>query len=169
MITNLEVRFLHGVSRYVPGEDDPDARSLLCALLVSEGFQGQAAATGLDRLVAAKQLNPVLSTVALGLPDLDGHEVARRIRKETLAPLVIITAFSKPDDEPKPWPQMPLSIWQSPSAKGAAENYRRAPAADTRGHHVKASHIGSRGSSHRYDALGIAAFSKDQVPDPVHE
>lgn len=80
-------------------EDDPDLRALLCAILFNEGFEAQAAGTGAEGLAVVGGLNPVLITLDLGLPDLDGHEVAREIRKETMAPLVIITAFATPNDE----------------------------------------------------------------------
>jgi len=80
-------------------EDDPDIRNLLCLILSSEGFQVHSEATGMQGLRAAHQLRPALITLDLGLPDLNGYDVARQLRKITQAPLAMITAYSAPDDE----------------------------------------------------------------------
>lgn len=80
-------------------EDDLDIRDLLCLILSGAGFEVHAEATGAAGLRAAKRLNLTLITLDLGLPDLDGHDVARQLRTLSTAPLLMITAYAEPDDE----------------------------------------------------------------------
>lgn len=80
-------------------EDDLDIRDLLCLILSGAGFDVHAEATGAAGLRAAKRLDLALITLDLGLPDLDGHDVARQIRTLSKAPLLMITAYTEPSDE----------------------------------------------------------------------
>ncbi|WP_426997733.1 response regulator transcription factor [Pseudarthrobacter sp. N5] len=80
-------------------EDDQDIRGLISIILTQTGFDVHAVATGAEGVEAAGSLNPALVTLDLGLPDLDGHEVARRIRPLTDAPMLFITARAERDDE----------------------------------------------------------------------
>ena len=80
-------------------EDDPDTRSLLCLIFSREGFEVHAEATGAASLLAAERPDLALIALDLGLPDLNGHDVARRIRKLSDAPLLIINAWTEPGDE----------------------------------------------------------------------
>jgi two-component system OmpR family response regulator len=80
-------------------EDDLDIRDLLCLILSGAGFEVHAEATGAAGLRAAKRLNLTLITLDLGLPDLDGHDVARQLRTLSTAPLLMITAYAEPADE----------------------------------------------------------------------
>jgi two-component system OmpR family response regulator len=80
-------------------EDDPDIRGLVSVILTRAGFDVQAAATGAEGIAAAGNLHPALVTLDLGLPDIDGHEVARRVRERSDAPMLFITARAEPYDE----------------------------------------------------------------------
>lgn len=80
-------------------EDDPDIRNLLCLILTDTGFEVHAEATGMEGLRAAKRLAPSLITLDVGLPDMDGRDVALQIRSLTQSPLVMITAFADVDAE----------------------------------------------------------------------
>jgi PAS domain S-box-containing protein len=67
--------------RIVIVEDHDDSRTVLRHLLELEGHEVHAAAdgaTGVDQIVG---LRPEIALVDLGLPGIDGYEVARRIRK----------------------------------------------------------------------------------------
>ncbi|MET3922842.1 response regulator [Arthrobacter sp. UYEF20] len=80
-------------------EDDPDIQGLLCLILSRAGFEVHAKATGAAGLCAAERLDLALITLDLGLPDLNGHDVARAIRKLSKAPLLMITASAETADE----------------------------------------------------------------------
>lgn len=72
-------------------EDDRDIREVVTILLGREGFKTLQAATGEKALEEISQ-NPDLIILDVMLPDIDGYEVCRRIRKVSLAPVLFLTA-----------------------------------------------------------------------------
>lgn len=79
-------------------EDDDDIRDLISVVLARAGFKVTAVATGGEGIAAAADPATALVTLDLGLPDMDGHVVARAIRALTTAPLLFLTARSEEDD-----------------------------------------------------------------------
>jgi signal transduction histidine kinase len=76
-------------------EDDPANRLLVRKLLTSDGMTVVDAENGLEGVRRALEIKPDLVLIDLNIPDLDGFEVALRLRSDpTLAgtPLVAITA-----------------------------------------------------------------------------
>ena len=76
-------------------EDDPANRLLVRKLLAAEGMQVVDAETGLEGVRKALELRPHLVLIDLNIPDLDGYEVALRLRSDPATastPLVAITA-----------------------------------------------------------------------------
>ncbi|VXB64343.1 response regulator transcription factor [Citricoccus sp. K5] len=73
-------------------EDDDDIRGLMVALLSQSGFEVHEAANGADGVSLVRRQDPVLITVDLGLPDIDGYEVTRQVRQFTDAYVVMLTA-----------------------------------------------------------------------------
>lgn len=73
-------------------EDDKDIRELVCTVLTQAGFDVTAASSGTEGVHAAKNLNPDVITLDLGLPDIDGFEVSRQIREFSDAYIVMLTA-----------------------------------------------------------------------------
>ncbi|MFB9071438.1 response regulator [Citricoccus parietis] len=67
-------------------------------MLGQSGFEVIAAANGTDGVTAVHEFDPVLVTVDLGLPDIDGYEVTRRLRRFTDAYVVMLTARSEEID-----------------------------------------------------------------------
>ena len=80
-------------------EDDRDIRDLLTLILTRMGFDVHAVGDGAEGVAAAWEHDPVLVTVDLNLPDMDGLDVARHIRARSQAPTLFITARSEVDDE----------------------------------------------------------------------
>lgn len=80
-------------------EDDWDIRGLIDVILTQAGFEVHAVASGAEGVAAARVLELVLVTLDLGLPDIDGHEVAHQIREVTAAPLIFLTGRARPVDE----------------------------------------------------------------------
>lgn len=68
-------------------------------ILAGAGFEVHAVETGADALQAATTVELTLVTLDLGLPDMDGRDVARRLVAMTQAPILLITAFARPTDE----------------------------------------------------------------------
>ena len=72
-------------------EDDDEARAVLVRELGSRGYRIHEAADGraaLDRWEASR---PDVVLLDLGLPDIDGLEVIRRIRRDAMTPIVILS------------------------------------------------------------------------------
>lgn len=72
-------------------EDDDDVRNLLGAVLQQAGFEVHSAATGRDGVDVARQQRVNVITLDVGLPDIDGFEVLRRIRQFSDAYVVMLT------------------------------------------------------------------------------
>jgi two-component system, chemotaxis family, CheB/CheR fusion protein len=62
-------------------EDNKDILETSCQLLAMEGFEVRAACTGLEALELAPEFKPTAVLLDVGLPDLSGYEVARRLRE----------------------------------------------------------------------------------------
>ncbi len=81
-------------------EDSEDNREMLRLLLELDGFRVDVAADGEQGVQQAVALRPQVALVDLGLPALDGYEVARQVRA-ALGPsirLVALTGYSQPED-----------------------------------------------------------------------
>ncbi|NQD90590.1 response regulator, partial [Paenarthrobacter sp. CM16] len=75
-------------------EDDEDIAGLLEVILTTAGFDVRVEASGTEGLLAATSVELTLITLDLGLPDMDGREVAGLLRAVTNAPILMITAFA---------------------------------------------------------------------------
>ena len=73
-------------------EDEQPIRRFLKAALSSEGYRVIEATTGEEGLRVASSQPPDLVILDLGLPDLDGQEVLRRLREWLQAPIIILSA-----------------------------------------------------------------------------
>lgn len=73
-------------------EDDEDVRNLVGAILKEAGFVVHSAATGREGVEVVRHHQAVAVTLDVGLPDMDGHEVLRRIRQFSDAYVVMLTA-----------------------------------------------------------------------------
>jgi two-component system, OmpR family, response regulator RegX3 len=60
--------------------------------LVREGFDPVVAGTGAEALRLARETSPDLVLLDLGLPDADGRDVCRALRRESSVPIVMVTA-----------------------------------------------------------------------------
>ena len=79
-------------------EDEPPIRRFLRASLSSKGYRVTEAVTGKEGLQLATDQPPDLVILDLGLPDLDGQEVLKRLREWYTAPLIVLSAR---DQEPQ--------------------------------------------------------------------
>ncbi len=80
-------------------EDEENIRNLICAMLESEGYQVLLAGScGAAALMAASHL-PDLILLDLGLPDKDGIHLLRSVRKDSLIPIIILSARSDERDK----------------------------------------------------------------------
>ena len=77
-------------------DDEPQIRRLLTVTLEASAYRVLAAASGQEGVVLAAQHRPALVILDLGLPDLSGQEVLRRLREWSDIPVIVL---SVQDDE----------------------------------------------------------------------
>ena len=84
-------------------DDNVDAAESLAIVLEYEGYRVMTAHAGQQALAIAEQSQPAAVLLDLGLPDIDGFEVARRLRQRATSPgprllLVAISGHGSPED-----------------------------------------------------------------------
>ncbi len=80
-------------------EDEPPIRRLLRTALAAHDYRLIEAATGEDGLQQAATRQPDLIIVDLGLPDIDGFQVIRRLREWTSTPILVLSARGQERDK----------------------------------------------------------------------
>ncbi len=80
-------------------EDEAPIRRFLRASLTGNGYRLEEAATGGEGLALAATLQPDVVLLDLGLPDMDGLEVTRRLREWTQVPIVVLSARGQESDK----------------------------------------------------------------------
>jgi len=78
-------------------DDDPDLLSVCQVGLAALGHELRTAETGLDGLTEAAIRPPDVIVLDLGLPDLDGLEVCKRIRTWSQVPIIVLSADGSED------------------------------------------------------------------------
>ena len=84
-------------------EDNADAREALRAVLSMEGHEVHEAADGEEGIAMAERIGPGVVLVDIGLPRVDGYEIARRLRAKEASlgvqwRLIAITGYGQPED-----------------------------------------------------------------------
>jgi CheY-like chemotaxis protein len=81
-------------------EDNADAREALRVLLELEGHTVEAVEEGPQALEVVRAKDPDIALVDIGLPGMDGHEIARRLRAaDARRPVLIaLTGYGQPED-----------------------------------------------------------------------
>jgi CheY-like chemotaxis protein len=82
-------------------DDNADLLSSLQSVLEADGHAVRAAASGAQALEMATALRPEVVILDIGLPDMDGNEVARELRRRLGAdcpPLVAVTGWGQEAD-----------------------------------------------------------------------
>jgi two-component system KDP operon response regulator KdpE len=80
-------------------EDERPIRRFLRASLVSQGYRLVEAATGEEGVAEVATRQPDVVILDLGLPDIDGLEVIRRLREWTSIPIVVLSARGQEYDK----------------------------------------------------------------------
>ena len=80
-------------------EDEPALKKFLRLSLESQNYKVMEAATGEEGLRQAALEQPDIIILDLGLPDIDGLEVTRRLREWTAIPIIVVSARGKEQDK----------------------------------------------------------------------
>lgn len=89
-------------SRVLIVDDNKDAADMLQFLLEAEGHETFTACNAYDSLTIAQRTPPAILFVDIGLPDMDGYELARRLRalpETRRSVLVALTGYGQPQDK----------------------------------------------------------------------
>jgi two-component system KDP operon response regulator KdpE len=80
-------------------DDEVSIQRAIVPLLKSRGYDVESAATGHDALKAVASHPPDLIVLDLGLPDIEGTEVCRRVRAQSTIPIIILSARGREADK----------------------------------------------------------------------
>jgi len=86
-------------SRILLVEDEPPVRKFIRVALASQGWQVFECGNGADALTQTAMQNPDVVLLDLGLPDMDGLEVVRRLREWTAVPIIVVSARGQEKDK----------------------------------------------------------------------
>ncbi|HAZ27083.1 TPA: DNA-binding response regulator, partial [Candidatus Acetothermia bacterium] len=79
-------------------EDEREIARMVQTYLMREGYRVEVAFTGDEGWALFKSLQPDLVVLDLMLPGMHGLEVARRIRQDTMTPVIMLTARTEEAD-----------------------------------------------------------------------
>ena len=80
-------------------DDELQVRRLLQACLEANGYRVREAATGQEGISAAAQHPPDVVILDLGLPDMDGITVLKRLREWSRVPVVVLSVLDREEDK----------------------------------------------------------------------
>lgn len=80
-------------------DDEPQIRRLLRVTLEANGYRVFDAPTGQDGIVQAAQCRPDIILLDLGLPDLDGVTVLKRLREWSRVPVIVLSVRDRENDK----------------------------------------------------------------------
>jgi two-component system KDP operon response regulator KdpE len=80
-------------------DDEPQIRRLLRVSLAAQGYHLIEASSGEQALTRAATEYPDLVILDLGLPDMDGQEVVRRLREWTEVPIIVLSVRDREKDK----------------------------------------------------------------------
>ncbi len=80
-------------------EDDPPVRNLITTTLKAHGYRFLTAANGESALLEASSHNPEIILLDLGLPDMDGVDIIKKVRTWSNTPIIVISARSEDHDK----------------------------------------------------------------------
>jgi two-component system KDP operon response regulator KdpE len=80
-------------------DDELSIQRAVAPLLRSRGYDVDVAATAADALRLAASHPPGLIVLDLGLPDMEGTEVCRRVRAQSAVPIIILSARGREEDK----------------------------------------------------------------------
>jgi DNA-binding response OmpR family regulator len=75
-------------------EDDPDVRDLIDIVLTQSGFSTVITENGPEGVEAVRTHNPLITTLDVNMPGMDGFAVAKRLREFSSTYLIMITALA---------------------------------------------------------------------------
>lgn len=80
-------------------EDDIAIRKLITTTLETHGYQYNTAGTGEASILEATSMQPDIIILDLGLPDMDGVDIIKKVREWSNTPIIVVSARSEDRDK----------------------------------------------------------------------
>jgi two-component system, OmpR family, KDP operon response regulator KdpE len=80
-------------------DDEPQIRRFLRAALAGQGYRVHESSTGADALVEVATRQPDVVILDLGLPDMDGLDIIRKVREWSAVPVIVLSARGQEADK----------------------------------------------------------------------
>ena len=129
-------------------EDEESIRKLVCAYLEKEGYQVYQAVDGSAALKALRVYQPELVVLDILLPGIDGLEVLARLRRESNAYVILLTARTEETDKisglsmgADDYVTKPFSPRELAARVKAAFRRMHAPRSEAQGRHFNFEHV----------------------------
>ncbi|MGH2636699.1 MAG: response regulator [Actinomycetota bacterium] len=87
------------MTRVLVVDDEPQIRRAMRTSLGAHGYEVETVGTGKEAIVAAAERAPELVLLDLGLPDLEGAEVIRRLRSFSEVPIIVLSVRDRQSDK----------------------------------------------------------------------
>lgn len=80
-------------------EDDKAIRNLIITTMETQGYQYHSASNGTEAIIEAVSYRPDVILLDLGLPDMNGLEIIRKVRSWSNTPIIVVSARSEDQDK----------------------------------------------------------------------
>ena len=85
--------------RILIADDDSNIAELISLYLTKEGYETQIASDGKEALKMVGSFSPDLIILDIMMPEMDGYEVCREVRKNSMTPIIMLTAKGETFDK----------------------------------------------------------------------
>jgi len=87
------------IHKILVADDDPHISELISLYLTKEGYEVKTASDGKEALTLFTSFHPSLVVLDIMMPEMDGYEVCKQIRKTSKTPIIMLTAKSDTFDK----------------------------------------------------------------------
>lgn len=88
----------NGARRVLVVDDDVDSAEMLALLLTRRGHASAVAHDGPSALELFERFRPDVALVDIGLPSMDGHQLARELQRRSREPLLLVAVTGTPEE-----------------------------------------------------------------------
>lgn len=82
-------------------EDHRDCADMLALILEADGYEVHVAMDAVQALAALERIQPTIAIIDVGLPGMDGYQLAMRVREKASCAVIAVSGFEKELDEPR--------------------------------------------------------------------
>ncbi|MCI8633447.1 MAG: response regulator transcription factor [Lachnospiraceae bacterium] len=90
---------MNGKQRILIADDESNIAELISLYLTKEGYETQKAGDGKEAFRMVQSFNPDLIILDIMMPEMDGYEFCREVRKNSTVPIIMLTAKGETFDK----------------------------------------------------------------------